>query len=440
MRIGFDITAQYVAQGGVFYYDHNLIKALLALDSENEYLLLDYHPLHGGYTDPHELHELQEMHALPRVKVAHVRGLRHRRLSRVHAFQKGGLRVLAWVVDGVLMRPWAWAARAVMKERLRPILDGVDVFHSSDVLLWAQPGACNVITIYDLTALLYPQYHTPETLEMQRRKFQFAQNFADAVVAISEATRQDIIAYLDIEPERVHVIHGGVGSQFHPIDDRVALEEKLSEFGLIPDGYLLHVGTLEPRKNLVRLIEAYAQARKARPRSLPPLVLVGAPGWNYRQLFERIEALGLEEHVRYLGRISRDDLPFLYAGAVLFVYPSLYEGFGLPPLEAMACGTPAVVSDISSLPEVVGDAAVLVDPLSVEALTSAMLRLIDSRSARQALKQRGLARAAMFTWERAAQKMLHLYSSRGVGNPYRSVSADTCSGPQELDRRVRGPK
>jgi glycosyltransferase involved in cell wall biosynthesis len=408
MRIAFDITALYVAQAGVFYYDYNLIRALLEQDRENEYLLLDYSPIHGGWTNPPEIQNLRASKA----QVVHCRGLRHRRLARLQLLQRPALWPLAKFVDRVLFWPWAKAAEAVMRRRLTPLLDGVDVFHSSDVLLWKQPGALNVVTLYDLTVLLFPEHHTANTRELLLPKYRFAQEEADVVIAISEATKRDIVNQLGIPAERVRVVYGGVSPVFRPIEDHESVARALAPLGLAAGGYILYVGTVEPRKNLLRLVEAYAQVRRMAPPPVPKLVLAGAAGWQFREVFARIEELGLEEAVVYVKRVPTEVLPALYNGAVLFVYPSLYEGFGLPPLEAMACGVPVVTSNVSSLPEVVGDAGVLVDPTDTQALAEAVISLLGDAGRRGDLAARGPARAGLFSWERAAREMLEIYQIR----------------------------
>jgi glycosyltransferase involved in cell wall biosynthesis len=405
MRIGFDVTALYVAQAGIFYYDYNLIRTLLELDRDNAYLLLDYAPIHGGYNDPVELRALGDTSAA----ITHVSGLRHRRLARLSGMQRPVLWSLAHFIDRTLFRLWQSLAESVMHRRLAPLLADVDVFHSSEVLLWRQPGALNVTTIYDLTCILFPEYHTPETLALQRAKHRFAQQEADVVIAISEATKRDIVTHLRIPENKIRVVYAGVSSHYRPFTDNAVLRQTLSAFHLTPNEYLLHVGTLEPRKNLRRLVEAYALLVKEAPAPVPELVLAGAGGWNYQEILTLIKGLELQERVRCIGRVPAEVLPALYSGARVFVYPSLYEGFGLPPLEAMACGTPVITSNTSSLPEVVGDAGIMVSPTDVTALAEAMAGLLFDPDRCQTLREAGLRRAAQFSWKRAAQEILSIY-------------------------------
>jgi glycosyltransferase involved in cell wall biosynthesis len=215
---------------------------------------------------------------------------------------------------------------------------------------------------------------------------------------------------LGIEPERVQVVYEGVAPAFRPlpVED---VRQTVRAMGLQPKEYILHVGTLEPRKNLVRLVEAYYQVRQEVSPPVPKLVLAGAAGWSFRQVFERIKALDLSEDVTVLGRVDDLLLPALYNGALLFVYPSLYEGFGLPVLEAMACGIPVITSNISSLPEVAGDAGLVVDPADKQALAEAIGKLIGDQGLREAFSIAGLQRAKLFSWERAARQTLSIYEN-----------------------------
>ena len=405
MRIGFDVTSLYVATAGVFWYNYNLIKALLEVDPDNEYILLDYYPIHGGWSKPEGIAAL----TAPNSTLVHSRGFRHYRLSRWHPVQRPVLEDIAAGIDRLLYGPLSTIARSVMRSKLESILEGVEVFHSSDVLLWAQPGALNVCTLHDLTPLLFPELHTAENQELHWEKFRFAQEQADVVIADSEATKRDIVEHLGIAPERVKVVYCGVSPAFHPIQDRAYLEAVLNPRGLEPQGYILHVGTIEPRKNLVRLIEAYAQLRDLVPKPVPKLALVGAPGWHFKEVFDRVATLDLGDYVEFVGQAPAEILPAVYNGALFFVYPSLYEGFGLPPLEAMACGVPVLTSNASSLPEVVGDAGVMVSPTDTRMLAEAMAELVCDANRREALGKGGLIRAASFSWERAARETLAVY-------------------------------
>jgi glycosyltransferase involved in cell wall biosynthesis len=405
MKIAVDITVLYIAGAGVFYYRYNLIKALLALPSPHEFVLLDYSPIEEWIrNDPEEVKTLLATHA----DIRRVTGLKHRKLARVGFIQKHGLGPLANRIDQTLDRSWRKLCEFEMNRRLRKRMADVDVFHSSDVLHCALPGARNVTTIYDLTTLLFPEYHTNLVRETQAKKFHFIQTQADAVIVISESAKQDVVEHLGLAPSQVHVVYGGVDSSYRPLPHTVVAETS-SSVGLVPQEYILSVGTIEPRKNLVRLIQAYHQVRRKFPHLTPKLVHAGMKGWMYQDVLTQVHTLDLEDDVIFLGRVESELLPVLYNGARLFVYPSIYEGFGLPVLEAMACGAPVITSNTSSLPEVAGDAAILVDPYDVTQIAAAMEQMLTDKNQRDTLGQRGLARSAQFTWEATARKTLKVY-------------------------------
>lgn len=254
-----------------------------------------------------------------------------------------------------------------------------------------------VVTVHDLGYLYYPRAHPPlRRLELHLSTL-WNVRVATRVIAVSGATRDDLIHRYHVAPERVHVVHHGVSPRFRPTQ----APETCARYGL-PERYLLYLGTLQPRKNLERLLPAYAQL----PPSAPPLVLAGGRGWYFERIARAVRAHKLQERVLFPGYISDADLPAVLSHAVAFVYPSLYEGFGMPLLEAMACGTPVIASRSSSLPEVVGDAGLLVDPLSIEAIRAAMERILEDQALRETLRVRGLERARAFSWERCAQETL----------------------------------
>ncbi len=407
MKIAIDITVLYIAGAGIFYYRYNLLKAMLALPSPHEFVLLDYSPIEEWVrNDPEEVKRLLAVHA--DIKVRRVTGLKHRKLARVRFIQKHGFQPLANRIDQFLDHSWRKLCEVEMDRCLRKHLADVDVFHSSDVLHRALPGARNVTTIYDLTTLLYPECHTDLVREFQAKKFRFAQTQADAVIAISKSAKQDTVNQLGLDPAHIYVVYGGVDSSYRPLPPMV-VAETLSSVGLVPQEYMLNVGTIEPRKNLVRLIQAYQQVRRKHPQLVPKLVHAGITGWMYEDVLTQVHALDLEDDVIFLGRVESELLPALYNGAQLFVYPSIYEGFGLPVLEAMACGAPVITSNTSSLPEVAGNAAILIDPYDVTQIAEAMEQMLSDGDQRAALRQQGFARSAQFTWEATARKTLKVY-------------------------------
>ena len=282
----------------------------------------------------------------------------------------------------------------------------LDILHSPMHVL---PGICpvqSVVTVLDLAFMRYPGMYP----RLQRKYLEFATRRAvrkaDAVIAISENTRQDLVEAFKIPESRVFTTPLGVDESFAPVP-KAKTEEIGRRYGM-GERSLLYVGTLEPRKNITVLLTAFRQVLTA--LELPcELVLAGGKGWFYDEVFKLVESLDLRNHVRFTGYVPREDLPTLYSAAAVFVYPSLYEGFGLPPLEAMACGTPVVTSNASSLPEVVGDAGIMVDPQDVDGLADAILRVLQDSELRQEMRKNGLERAKQFTWQQTARLTLQAY-------------------------------
>jgi len=286
-----------------------------------------------------------------------------------------------------------------------------DVFHFPDFVLPPVRRGATVVTVHDLSFLLVPECADERLRAHLERIVPISVRQADYVTADSENTRNDLMTLLDVPPERVEVVYSGVDRRFRPIEDEVILETARRKYGLhFP--FMLYVGTIEPRKNLRRLLQAYTILRQQR-RARHKLVLAGGLGWLYEDILQDVEELVAEQEVVYLGRIPDDDLPVLYSLCDVFVFPSLYEGFGLPPLEAMACGTPVICSNSSSLPEVVGDAGILVSAEDVDGLADAMGALLNDPDRRAMLAQRALERAHRFTWEAAAERMLNIYHRIG---------------------------
>jgi glycosyltransferase involved in cell wall biosynthesis len=281
-----------------------------------------------------------------------------------------------------------------------------DVIHGTDVIV-PPAGRPSIITIHDLSTLLFPQHHTRLHRWFDRLSLPVMVRRASAIIADSASTARDVIGRLGAPAAQVHVVRLGVDhARFRPRDAGEARARVQAALGIQPP-YVLSVGTLEPRKNLATLLQAY----RLLPDDAPRLVLAGGRGWGNQRLSEEIERLGLRARVTVAGFVGDALLPDLYAAADAFAYPSLYEGFGLPPLEAMACGAPVVASRASSLPEVVGEAGLLVDPRDPRELAGALRRLAGDPALRQTMSQAGLRRAAGFSWERAARETLAVYAT-----------------------------
>jgi glycosyltransferase involved in cell wall biosynthesis len=268
-----------------------------------------------------------------------------------------------------------------------------------------------VVTIHDMGYLHFPAAHTPARRLDLRLSTLWSARAATRLIAISSATRDDLVRFTGVSREKIAVVYHGVSPRFRPVEDAATLASAQAKYGIRPP-YFLYVGTIQPRKNLVRLIEAFAQALQVADPNLQ-LVIAGKRGWLIGEIERQAAQLfGADSSaVRFTGYIADDDLPALLSGALGFVFPSLYEGFGMPVLEAMACGAPVLTSTTSSLPEVAGDAALLVDPEDTAAIAAGLARLASDTALRADLRARGLARVAEFTWDRCAEETLWVLQS-----------------------------
>lgn len=293
---------------------------------------------------------------------------------------------------------------------MQPALSAIEHLALLHSMAFVQPvvtRVSSVVTVYDLTFLLFPYLFRPLNRLYLQWGTRFSLRRARQVIAISERTRQDLIRIYGLDPARVIVAPCGVDPAYCPSPADPAESEALKARYHLPERFILYLGTLEPRKNLPHLIRAYALARQS--AALPKLVLAGGRGWYDEPIDRAIAESGVQEEIVVTGYFPGPDLPALYRAAEAFVYPSLYEGFGLPPLEAMACGTPVIVSNASSLPEVVGDAGIQIPPEDEQSLADALAEVAHNDSLREDLRHRGLAQAARFTWERTAQITAGVY-------------------------------
>ena len=312
----------------------------------------------------------------------------------------------------VLRILWEQTALPVLAAR-----DGVALLHCPlNVRPLVSPVPI-VLTIHDLTFVRFPdRFHPLKQWYLATLTRQSAR-WSRRILADSAATKRDVEQTFAIPPDRVDVVYPGVDERYQPLDpddpsDVAALQAFRSRHGL-PDRLILYQGTLEPRKNVDKLVAAFARLVAG---GLPhALVLAGGKGWQYEAIYAAIEAHGLRDRVVLPGYVSREEQPLWYNSADLFVYPSQYEGFGLPPLEAMACGVPVITSDTSSLPEVVGDAGLTIDPKDVEALADAMRAVLTDTERATAMRRAGRARAAQFTWPAAAKACVSVYRAALAG-------------------------
>lgn len=299
------------------------------------------------------------------------------------------LQYLLWNTVG-----WPGAARGIMQE--------ADVVHTPVLLVPPRRSVPLVVTVLDLSFILFPEYHGRWWRTMARRGLRRAVREADALIAISEHTADDLIRLTGVRRERVHVIPLAADPRFAPVNNPAVPVR----YG-IEGPYVLYVGALEPRKNLGVLLHAFAQMGNTDVK----LVLAGPRGWMFDEIFDTVQRLGLSSRVVFPGFVPDEDLPALLSGAEAFVYPSRYEGFGLPVLEAMSCGVPVITTNASSLPEVAGDAAVTVAPNDAAGLSNALRNVLGNAALRDELRGKGLVRASRFSWTDTAVETTHVYQS-----------------------------
>lgn len=307
--------------------------------------------------------------------------------------------------------PWAWSPDGAWWLPVRPpmarFLAGLDVFHLGEFHFPRDAGVPAVATVHDLTTELFPEQHVRLNRALHARRLRWIRERAARVIVVSESTGRDLTRLLELPPDRVHRIYEARGHDTGGEPPLNQVDEVRERYGLDDGSYVLSVGTLEPRKNHERLIHAF--------EGLPPrfdevkLAVAGGEGWRAGGILETARASPARDRIRLLGSVPGRDLPALYAGATVFALASLYEGFGLPVLEAMAAGTPVLTSDVSSLPEVAGDAALLVDPHSTDAIRDGLERLLGDPALRGRLARRGRERERRFTWRRTAEETSAVY-------------------------------
>jgi len=365
MRIGIDARIAHYSRGGIRGYVVHLLEALTELDGDADYHILRSRKDHGETALPSAV------------------DFRH---------------VPCWTPSHHRLERWTLSVEIA---RLR-----LDLLHSPDFIPPAFGYGHSVITVHDLNFLYYPHFLTAESRRYYNEQIEWAVEQADHILADSHATKTDLVSLLDVAPDKTTVVHLAADPSFRPLSEAAA-RQVATQYGLDP-GYPLFVGTLEPRKNVPGLLLAYRMLLDQGATS-EPLVLIGGKGWLYEEIFGRAEALDLSDHVRFLHDVPDADLPGLYSAAGVLALPSFYEGFGLPALEAMSCGTPVVVANRASLPEVVGEAGLLVDPEDPEEIAGALKRVLTEQSERDRLREAGLEQAGTFSWERVARETFAVY-------------------------------
>ena len=281
------------------------------------------------------------------------------------------------------------------------------LYHSPYYLMPYLPNVPSVITCYDLIPLIYPEYYTVSQRLIYRLAHYLALRAARVILAISEATKADLVRIFHLDPQRVLVTPLAADTSFAPCS-RMQVDALRLKYTL-PERYVLYLGSNKPHKNLIRLVQAWQMANVKHYMSNTQLVIAGQWDELYPEAKRLAAELGLKDQVIFVGAVEEIDLPALYSGATLFVFPSLYEGFGLPVLEAMACGTPVISSNTSSLPEVAGKAALLIDPHQSEALAEAITRVLQDQALRQSMQEQGLEQASHFSWKHTARETMAAY-------------------------------
>ena len=372
MRIAIDYTAGIRQRAGIGVYARNLMNAMLAEDKKNEYTLITS----GRPT---------KEHTFP--MASNVRGRS------------------VFIPDRYLNILW-YRWRVPLYANF--FTGSADIYHGLDFVIPPLLGkARKVVTVHDLAFLQHPETAIPSLAAYLNKVVPESVAKADVVAAISHTTKQALIEHYQTPAEKITVISCGIAPYFKRITDPILLEATQHKFGL-KHPFVLSVGTLEPRKNHLGLIRAFYEVQQSKENSAI-LAIAGGEGWLYEETLRTVKELKLEDKVRFLGRVSDLELILLYSLADVFAFPSFFEGFGIPPLEAMACGAPVITSNTSSLLEVTGDAAIHIDPHDTLALANAISRLLGDEQLRENLRQKGYVQVQKYTWSKSAHKTLSLY-------------------------------
>ena len=369
MRIAIDLTSTPKNKTGIGRYLLNLVEALQTVDRENDYYLF-------VQSDDVEGFNIYS----PNFNVVPVDS---------SILRKTHIRIV-------------WE-QVVLPFRLKKLK--IDVLHSPN---FTCPYFCRVkkvVTFHDMTYFIHPEVHTPLKREMFKMYIKLSSFAADKILAISQNTVIDIVKYTGVGESKVVLTALAVDKRFYEAGELDA--EILKKYG-VTDSYLLYVGTVEPRKNILRLLQAYNSLDEVLKKTYK-LVICGKKGWLYKEIFDYFNETGLDKYVHFTGFVQDEDLPQLYKGASAFLYVSIYEGFGFPVLEAMACGTPVITSGLSSMKEIAGDAALLVNPYDIEDIKKAICKLVDDDRFAVVQREKGVERAKEYSWELCAKNTLEAY-------------------------------
>ncbi|MCD6109387.1 glycosyltransferase family 4 protein [bacterium] len=360
MKIGVDIRGTVNEKAGKGYYAFHLVKALLSLNNGNKYILYSNKSI-----------DSYDNFKNATVKIIDKKGLFWHKKVLSDAYKEN---------LEIFIAPTSYIIPALHNPNKIKVL----------------------MAVHDLIAFLYPENHNKKAVLIEKLTLGQALKKIKKVLSVSENTKKDLINRFGVKESLIEIIHNAASDSFGIIEKEEC--EILRKHKKLPKEFIFSVGTLEPRKNYETLIEAYSKIRAYHPQV--KLVIAGKNGWKSENIFKKVKELKLENDVIFLGYVTENELAKLYNLATIFAYPSLYEGFGIPPLEAMKCGCPAITSNTSSLPEVVGDAAILVNPNSTEELKNTLHKLLSTPSLRENLKNKGLEQYKKFSWKTSARKLL----------------------------------
>jgi glycosyltransferase involved in cell wall biosynthesis len=377
MKIGIDGIPLASAKTGIGHYTLELSRALAAIDPDDEFQLISPIPLSSDDKLP-------------------------RNLRKVHAPKR---------------KLW-WVAGLPLYIRRSSLA----LFHGTnyDIPMWSQ--CPTVLSIHDLSLLLYPQTHLKHLVRRARYRLPFMARKATRIITATEHVKKEVAEHLHVDPAKIAVTPYAPRTDFRPmpLSETEATRRRLG----VEDVFILFVGTIEPRKNLITLLRAFAETQMNTDLR-PQLVIAGQEGWLMGEMSSYIEREGLKERIRFTGYIADEDLRALYSSCAVCVYPSLYEGFGFPPLEAMACGAPVIAADVPSLHETVGQAALLVPPTDVQQLARALAEMLTDEQKRAHFSRAGLEWSAQFTWERTARLTLEVYRDAMAKINHKSTKAQS---------------
>lgn len=414
LRVCIDVSAAVHRRAGLGRYAHELVKGLVDLDRDR-IIPSRYSAAYSGQSlqAARNLADNQEPRQpgpeIPRRRNAAPRNDTAPLHLTVFYHQRGAAHLdppidqLDRITTSLSVRPWRLATALAHftgfgMDRLFP---DTTIFHATEHLLPRLRHTRSVFTLHDLIFQFDPASHKPLNIAFLQTMMPRFLRRADAVIAVSECSKRDAVNLYGIDAGKIHVIYEGVDAQFAPVTEAAKLNEVRAKYHL-PERFILHVGTIEPRKNLPLLFEVIAQSEKH-------LVVAGKLGWLTEPILAKVKELGVQDRVTFTGYVADDDLPALISAARLLTMPSKYEGFGLPVLEAMACGTPVIASNTSSLPEVGGDAALYARPDDVAGWAQLIDRVWDDDELRSALRDRGRAQAARFAWQAMAEETRQVY-------------------------------